>query len=221
MSNPVIRVFGSSLCLPFNLDPTIKDWPTILQDTLQIKCINLSQPGADNFFIYHSYLENLKEFKNNDIIIIGWSHYSRKSFVLDKNNQDQVSLIPQSLVYKTKTKEFIRGNNPSVNVQQWLNMQPKNRNVPYYDTWFNKYYSEYEQKCNFQSYLDSVTLTCPGKYIPFFFSKESVNDINIPSHAGFITEFIIDNNVSISPTDAHLNEKGHSMWANHILKTLV
>ena len=66
MSNPVIRVFGSSLCLPFNLDTTIKDWPTILQDTLQIKCINLSQPGADNFFIYHSYLENLKEFKNND-----------------------------------------------------------------------------------------------------------------------------------------------------------
>ena len=75
----------------------------------------------------------------------------------------------------------------------------------------------YEQKCNFQSYVDSAFHTCPGNYIPFFFSEESAIDVDIThKHAGFITEFIIENKVQISKDDIHLNENGHNMWANRL-----
>ena len=63
----------------------------------------------------------------------------------------------------------------------------------YYDTWFKNYYNAYEQKCNFQSYFDSIKSTCPGYYLPFFFSKESINGIDISgvTNAGFMAEFIL------------------------------
>ena len=95
-------------------------------------------------------------------------------------------------------------------------MKPKHRNVEFYDQWFNNYYSDYEQRCNFQSYLDSVLLRVPSQYLPFYFSQESVNQID-QQNDNFMLEFIIKNQVLISKTDQHLNVVGHQLWANYLL----
>jgi len=216
MSN--LWIFGHSLCLPFNLAESSHSWAEQLADKNNLRLLNYAQPGADNFFIYSSFLNNRSFIKENDIAIIGWSHYSRKSFVLDRSNKNQTDLLDSSLLYHSNGIEFIRNNNPiNGDSNKWLLMKPVSRGIDYYDNWFNNYYSAYEQKCNFQSYIDSVFHTCPGNYIPFFFSEESATEIDITHrHAGFITEFIIENKVQISKDDIHLNETGHKMWANRL-----
>ena len=47
-----VWIFGSSVCLPFNLENPFDGWPNIIEQQLNTKCINLAQPAADNFFIY-------------------------------------------------------------------------------------------------------------------------------------------------------------------------
>jgi hypothetical protein len=212
-------VFGSSLCLPFNLDNTTDGWAEILASKLEFNCINLAEPGTDNFFIYQCYLNHKKNIKTDDLLIIAWSHYSRKSFELDQDNLQQQAVLNNSLVYQTGSRKFIRNNNTvNQNIQSWLTMAPKKTNSSYYNNWFDNYYSEYEQKCNFQSYLDSVRLHNTCNYLPVYFSKESVADVDTSesTNAEFIVDYILENNLCISNTDAHLSKIGHQLWADYL-----
>ena len=205
-------IFGQSMCLPFNVLDA-EGWPSLLSNQLGIEYNNTAQPGADNFFIYHCFLENLKLIEEDDIVIIGWSHYSRKSFVFDCTNTQHRNTLKNSLHYKTQTKDLFRSRNLVPNSKdKWLTLQPMDSGDTFYDTWFNHYYSDYEQKCNFQSYLDSVQLRAPKKYIPFYFSKEIVSNINtLPGE--YMLEFTIKNKVELSNSDYHINSLGHSLWA--------
>jgi hypothetical protein len=221
MTKNTLWIFGSSLCLPFNLNESVKPWPDLLADQLGMNCVNLSEPGADNFFIYQNYLYHKKNMHVNDTLIMAWSHYSRKCFVFDKNNAEQNQVYDQGLRYYTGNRTFIRNVNAAnvdSPVSRWLSMKPKNTGRLYYDNWFQNYYSEYEQKCNFQSYLDSVNLSPPCRYLPLFFSKESVQDleIKIQSKTEYLADYIFEHDLSIGTTDAHLSENGHVTLANHV-----
>ena len=221
MSSPTLWVFGTSFCLPFNINNANNGWPSIIANGLLLPCKNFAQPAADNFFIYHTYLENRSKIKPTDIVIIGWSHYNRKSFVLDPCNISQQEVIEKSIVYTTDTTKLIRSINPVRGVGHFLNLTPLDRGVNYYDQWYRDYFSEYEQTCNQQSYMDSVQLTCPAKYIPFFFSKESISNINVGKFpADCIADFVKENNVEIAIDDGHLNEYGHQLWAEKLMSRI-
>ena len=223
MRKPTLWILGSSNCLPYNLEDTVSGWPEILSQQLKMNCVNLSQVAVDNFFIYNLFLENRAEIQPDDIVIIGWTHYSRKSFILDRDNHNQLSVLKQSLLFKTKKLEFIRNNNSlTAGIKYWMLMKPINRGIKYYDNWFKNYYSEYEQKFNLQSYIDSVTLSCAAKVVSFFYSEESIADIDISQvhDAGCFMEFVMKHNVSISPTDGHFNELGHVMWADQLTSVI-
>ena len=214
--NSKLWVFGQSMSLPYNIRSPGLGWPSLLSKKLNIEYNNYAQAGADNFFIYHTFLENLNNIKDQDLVIIGWSHPSRKSFVIDHGNPVHQEARKQSLVYKTKTKQLFRSDNSSLNTQQkWSLLTPSSTGIDFYDNWFDNYYSLYEQTCNFVSYTDSVRLKCPGIYVPFYFSKESVQDLTLDG-AGYMLDFIIDNNVAISKDDYHLTEYGHQLWSDHI-----
>lgn len=208
-------VFGQSMSMPHGLAEE-HGWPYLIGQQLNIEYTNFAQPAADNFFIYHTFLENLEQINNDDLVIIGWSHPSRKSFVFDATNPKHKEAVSDNLQYKTKTKTLFRKLNaqPS-SLIKWKNMLPLASGHDFYDQWFNNYYSDYEQRCNFQAYLDSVNARVPATYIPFYFSQESVNQI-IRQNNNFMLEFIIDNNVAISDSDYHLNSLGHRMWAEHL-----
>jgi len=64
--------------------------------------------------------------------------------------------------------------------------------------------------------LDSVQLRAPVKYIPFYFSQESVAQIS-RQNDNFMLEFIIKHNVAIDENDFHMNSNGHQMWAKYLL----
>jgi hypothetical protein len=214
--NSKLWVFGQSMSLPYNIGLPELGWPSLVSKKLNIQHENYSQAGADNFFIYHTFLENLNNINDQDLVIIGWSHPSRKSFVVNSDNPVHQEARKQSLVYTTKTKQIFRSNNSFLNTEKkWSKLTPASTGINFYDNWFDNYYSLYEQTCNFLSYTDSVKLKCPGMYVPFYFSKESIQDLNLVG-AGYMLDFIKENNVAISKDDYHLNEHGHQLWADHI-----
>jgi hypothetical protein len=204
------------MCLPHGLEEE-QAWPFLLSEKLDCEYVNFAQEGADNFFIYHSFLENYKKINQDDIIIIGWSHPSRKSFVFDPNNPIHVTTAKTGLVYQTETKTLFR----SVSTTHgWVwSAKPKNSTVEFYDSWFNNYYSEYEQRCNFEAYMDSVARKVPCQYLPFYFSKESVDQI-IKQNDNFMSEFIVENKVALSKIDQHMNATGHRLWTDHLIEQI-
>ena len=76
-----------------------------------------------------------------------------------------------------------------------------------------------EQKINFQSYLISTKSILPTKnYIPFYFSKTSVDDIKNINKNFCVTEFIQKANVALAKNDTHMDYKGHFLWCNKLYK---
>lgn len=210
-------VFGPSMCRAHNVEEE-QGWPFLLSAKLGTTYENFAEVAADNFFIYSCYLECKKYIEPNDVVVIGWSHPSRKSFVYDESNPLHHSVLDKSLVYVQPKRKFIRSLNPiNDTLLKWSNFFPTAKGNKFYDTWFENYYSEYEQECSLQSYYDSVKLTCVGQYVPFFFNKESVANIDVVG-AGFMLDFISENQVAISDNDMHLNVNGHILWSDNLYK---
>jgi hypothetical protein len=210
-------IFGDSLSLPYHLEQESSGWPAIVANTLDCEIVNFAKPAADNFYIYSSYQHALPNINNNDIVVVGWSHPSRKSFVFDETNPLHIIALNDSYVYETNIK-FIRSKNHlNDTTSKWEKLSPVAMNKPFYDKWFLDYYSVAEQQTNLFAYYTSVSATCPGQYIPFFFSKESIIGLDVMNHAGTMLEFILSNNCCISLHDAHPNAHGHRLWADIIL----
>lgn len=216
-----IWIFGDSLSLPFNLKNEKDGWPSIVATKLNAPVENLAQPAADNFLIYHLYKSNAHKIQPNDIVIIGWSHYSRKTFILDRNNPEHLRDINRSLVYNSGNDELFRSNNDTPDdANKWKTFSPlKVNDKLFFDNWFRNYYSATEQKINLEAYHYAVKTTSPKKYIPFFFSEENIAGTSINTEL-FILEFILKNNVALTDTDTHPNESGHSLWADIILREI-
>lgn len=209
-------IFGPSMCQAHGVSEE-HAWPNLLADKLNAECKNHAENAADNFFIYSCYAENKKYINSNDIVIIGWAHPSRKSFVFDETNPFHREVLDKSLVYTQLKHKFMRSSNPvNDSFAKWTEVFSKSKGNKFYDNWFNNYYSEYEQNINWQSYQDSVRLTVPCRYIPFYFSKESVSHISTESTL-FYLEFALENKCNISKNDYHFNEHGHRLFVDAIL----
>ena len=100
-------------------------------------------------------------------------------------------------------------------------MQPKDSGIAYYDNWYRAYFNPAEQKINFQSYLLATKTILPTKkYVPFYFSKASVEDVKHTNNL-YMAEFIDKKKVAISKNDAHMNDDGHSQWCKKLYNKLV
>jgi|694.fasta_scaffold92709_4 hypothetical protein len=214
-------IFGDSLSLPYDLNHPNQGWPSLLSNKLGTELKNFAEIAADNFFIYCCYLENKKHIKSDDLVVIGWSHPSRKSFVLDRNNFNHNNVINTSHVYATPTQEFIRNkNSKNIANNHWLPyLTPVPSGKEFYDTWFKNYYSEYEQTRNLQSFYDSVKYTCTSQCIMFFFNQESTTGITI-TETNFALDFITKHQLNINDTNMHFNQRGHQAWADYLYKKI-
>ena len=215
-------VFGQSHCLPFNLQDKTKGWDSLLANKLNYKLQNFAEPSSDNFFIFSTILQNINNIKKNDAVVVGWSDPSRKSFVFDKIQHKDI--INNSIHYHTKKYRFIRSKgHPKASlknsIQKFLYLKPKKSGIQYYDNWYKYYFSTTEQKINFQSYLISTKSILPTKnYIPFYFSKTSVDDIKNINKNFCVTEFIQKANVALAKNDTHMDYKGHFLWCDKLYK---
>lgn len=64
---------------------TTKVWPEFLNETLQLKLINTSLSGGDNYSIFDTIIDNIDNIKENDILIVGWTSTLRFRFINKTN----------------------------------------------------------------------------------------------------------------------------------------
>jgi hypothetical protein len=64
---------------------TTKVWSEFLNETLQLKIINVSISGTDNYTIFDTIIDNIDKINRDDIVIIGWSSTLRFR-IADKSN---------------------------------------------------------------------------------------------------------------------------------------
>lgn len=213
-------VFGPSLTLPWGLANPELGWTHLLAAELgtgQIK--HFGRAALDNFFIYQEFLQYQTQIQPQDLVIIGWSHPNRKMFVLDRQNPVHVAALPSSLCYTSNDIELIRSNHPLVeetDSSAWHVMKPKFSGIGFYDRWFRDYFSDYEQRCNFQAYYDSARNRAPCQCVSVFFSKESTEGMMIDPSL-FYLDFVIEHDVPLSASDLHLNAHGHDLFAHRLL----
>lgn len=211
-------VFGHSGCLPFNI-PNGIGWVDSLAQLLGIDYKNFAQAAADNLFIYHSILCNLKSMSDSDIVIVGWSHPNRKSFVLDRTQTIHVQAVKQGCIVFDGNPEFFRSKGTTTDtMQKWSNMIPTKQGNDFFDTWFDRYHNEYECRLNFKAYCDSAKQRIPCKYLPFYFNQESVEHAQ-PDEFYWL-DFIVQNQVWISESDMHPNQQGHDKMAKVFFELL-
>ena len=72
---------------PFDI-PSRYAWPSLVADKLGIECINLSIPGSSNKHICNKILET--DFRNDDIVIILWTYYSRYCIFNDDGSTSRI-----------------------------------------------------------------------------------------------------------------------------------
>lgn len=217
-----LYVFGDSNCRGYNLDSQEKSWPALLAKHLGTNLINRSEVAVDNFFIYQSFLQECQNIKDGDSVVVGWTHPNRKTFIMDKAQPKHVELLPHSLTYKTGNIDFFRydGTKRGNPLHRAFSLAPQSSGHDFFDTWFELYHSDYEQKTQLRAFIDSVKLRFP-KSVDFFFSKESMHDIEVATQDPLcILDFIVENKLYISKSDYHLNDLGHEILAELLLTKL-
>ena len=211
-------VFGHSSCLPFNLDDG-QGWVEQLAQSLDIPYENFAEAAADNLFIYHTVMSNLDRIRSTDIVVVGWSHPNRKSFVLDRDNPNHTRALKDgSMVFDGSTEFFRSVGTVADTKQKWSKMIPIPNGNKFFDQWFENYHNEYECRLNLKAYIHSVDQSLPCKNIKFYFSRESVDH---PTDQDFYwLDFIINSGLWISKDNMHPNQQGHDEMAKIFLKTL-
>ena len=219
-------IFGHSVCTNIGLPPSCLSWPEIISKNNNYRLKNHAQAASDNLAIFTGIVESLKFISSDDTVIVGWSHPCRKTFVYESDNLYQQECLNNSMKIQTLEKTFIRSkgyyggpNNPN-NVSFWKTMSPVNKNIPYYDDWYKKYFSITEQQINFTSYLFAVEkMLHRHQYLAFYFSKNSLDNVSYQysNRDLFWLEFIEQHkSYRISDTDHHFNADGHQQWASLI-----
>jgi hypothetical protein len=79
--------FGCSHSTRISKNEDATDWVSpyidILSEKLNRKLINKAQPACGNDYILQSFIENISNFKKDDLVIIQLTHFSRANFYCD------------------------------------------------------------------------------------------------------------------------------------------
>jgi hypothetical protein len=170
-----------------------------------------------NFFIYQSFIKFLPEIGQKDYVVIGWTHPNRKTWIYDDKNPQHQQIKTNSFIYKSKHHVFFRYDGTH-RPKQILN-KPIDSGIGFFDSWFNNYFNEYEQRLIMQAFYHDVN-SRKLKITNFFFSKESLIDTDIIGNL-FALDFVIDNKLFINPNNLHFNNDGHEKWAELISKEIL
>jgi hypothetical protein len=208
----MIWIFGDSFSAPFQMHLDRKNqwaidycdykkkipktFDNVLFDLLDIPINNLALPGSDNYTIFHTYIKNLENIKNDDILIFGWSSVLRYrlgnidggfSTILTENGYELVHHLFDNLTQKTIDETLVIRTSDA-------------------------YYRELE---DFIKIIEHSSLTKNiYHWSPFIENRLNVKNINQISPVGIKieTNSIID--------DEHFGEVGHLSLAMYFYKKI-
>lgn len=99
-------IFGDSNSAPFDpIYPYAKqylEWKgyrskiygEVMSEKLGFQHCNRAKPGSDNYTIFQTLCDNVKEMREGDIVIIGWSSVIRFRLLCSKPTDAFLSLVP-------------------------------------------------------------------------------------------------------------------------------
>ncbi len=218
-----VWIFGASNCLAWRI-PQQQSWAQILSDRFGYTLVNMAADASDNLLIYHKLNKSLPNINDDDIVIVGWSHPNRKTFVFEQSNPIHQQVTRGQCIIYDDEPIFFRSDNVGSpdHWKKWLSLKPKNQGIEFFDRWFMDYFSDHESRLNLQAYMDSASMVLQRcRYRSFYFSSESVQGIrNVGPDSLFYLDYVLENKVAISENDAHANVQGHQMIADFFIKSL-
>ena len=85
-----ILASGCSMTSGWGLDKSAA-WPQLLATKLGVKCVNVSESGQSNLYIYNSIVEHILETDEKPIVCVMWTEHDR--FSLPKNGTISPKLL--------------------------------------------------------------------------------------------------------------------------------
>lgn len=119
-------------------DPSRLAWPQLLADSLELNCINLSQPGSGNTEILHKIIDY--KFNKEDLVVVFWSFSNRDIVFADNGEMIRISHFESYPYFKEWSK--VHGQY-DLDTKTWLCMHHayyffKSKNVKFYFVKLNK-----------------------------------------------------------------------------------
>ena len=185
-------------------EPSKLAWPSVLAESLGRECVNLSMPGASNKFIWYKIMNT--EYKENDIIVVCWSHSNRHA-VLHKDYPT------------TNTKKYILTVDDLITdmIGPWTDtVQAK----MYYthlhsdidDQYMNSLYIDHAYRRLDKMGIRHYHYCCSEKYIDICDFSEA--KLNLPSIAN------ITNNNDKGLDNAHPGPRSHKIFAKQVYRKI-
>jgi len=235
-----LYVFGASTVLHSTKDNILsqhQSWANIIAENIDFELINYGEPSVDNNYIFRTFSNTFSNINPSDIVIIGWTHYSRFMFyktMIDKNMANQ-SIIKQAHD-KSSDGNWLRSKGPSK--VYWEGGIPNLNQVfgnQYYDYFFKHYYDSTSFLLNTLEKMLLAMYMLHSNNIKYIFLTDRALDNNIDesntalqmvieqcdfcyfNDKGMI-DFVEDNELMISKKDHHPNIIGHQKIASRILE---
>ena len=202
---PTLWTFGDSLTERFNPDLewsnsyikwkgyVPKVYGNFVSETIGYELKNFGKAGSDNYSIFEEFCKSYKNIKDEDIVIIGWSHCERFRFVNKEN----------------KWVSFVSNFKNYLNNFDWISENTINEIL------INRMNYKYIQEVN--NWISFINLACVDKKIIHWSTakdKEALNTHHFCNMERISTE---TNNLI---NDAHFSEKGQSELSEELLKAI-
>jgi hypothetical protein len=239
MTQQTLHVFGASTALNYSEEHGLGDsrysWPHVLAEKLNYALKVHAEPGVCNSYIGSELIQTLDSIASTDLVIVLWGVWSRVMFCVDSGGDLLDSIRDDSLVCHSHSGDpsvvWIRSKGACAKSWNPFSSFSINYNRPYYDTFFQKYYSDHKQHLADMEKILLVKMLLDNNNINYIFSSltASLIDENLPESKNIeamlqdanwffpndlgILEFSNKKKWYISKNDHHFSINGHSKIA--------
>ena len=176
-----------------------KTFSDIIAGNLKTDVNYLSKAGSDNYSIFHSFIKEIDNIKDDDIVIFMWSSVLR--YRLSGKHKEFLSIVPETDLDRLKNEDLIDEYFSQTTLDDLL----LNRNN-------NLYYTELEEliKITKKSIKNKNLYHLSG----FHYVRDEIEDIENVSPGTISME--TNNNIR----NEHFGEMGHFSLATYLLKKI-
>jgi hypothetical protein len=170
-----------------------KVYGDFVSEILNYDLKNLGKAGSDNYTIFETFCKTYQNISDDDVVIIGWSHFGRFRLVNKQNNW--LSLVPN---FSNHLKDFPYISENTIN-----------------EILVNRTNSKYVEEVN--NWIKFISLACSNKKIIHWSTISGKDELN--THHFFEMEKIYEETNGLI-TDNHFSENGQMHLADNILNII-
>lgn len=203
-----------------------------LSDKLSIQYFNFGACGFSNDYIFRKIFELIysNTITKEDIIVIQWTHFSRKELPVVHNGKKWYHSLPKA--YHAYSDKIIKTDKKYLAAEKYINfvqnehpnpvLNPDSKqieldNKEILQNYIIKFLHDDYQKNTTKNYINGLYyyLEYFGyKHIHFFGWNDCIVDDVMENKEKFIKETFRE--FTNTPNPGHPNKEGHSDWANHL-----